>query len=758
MSPSNRRWHPLVGAIIYTCICILGAGTLLIIAHYAIHQPYTVTALHTLIAFMGMIGSAAVAFKSGVKPKVSSVIIYSALAFGSLIHLANTFPAFLPNLYPAVLHEYDISLLLIDTAVVAFLLLLSLSQRPWFQTTLSTGGALTLAAGLSAVPLTVCGLLYFLVLPLLPTLTVITLSIGAGILAGGGLVTSGILRTKGRGTPYLNLTATLTGHLLLAASCIPPGAALLLPALDWELALLLQLFAYLSFLFSAAIPILRETWTGYGTSIVYTLIPALFLLVPYILTLLIESFAPGIIYVNFALETVIHLKASLLAGVAGLLIYWYARGQSDWKYYLVTMMLVAWAVLHGSLAVLPMQVGEGDPMLYVVGCLVTFLMFLMTFRWVVRPPRPREQWMGLLFGLANIVGVVWVCASLYMSVGVSTLWIGFIPLSRSLLLVASLAVLTEISLFIFLIIGGEKGRLSVGLIAASLMAVLTITASLLAIFKEWTASWWVAHGLLVVALVSSPTILAMIYLHELGRAETLHRRAALYADILLHDISNYHQVIRTSLDLLDMPELSSASKARTMEAARSALNRAARLIENIRRLSAIEQVRPRDLVKIDLVKCIAEAMEQVILATSAQDVKFYINRGRGECFVAATELIVEVFLNLFRNAIDYSPEEKHITVEIRPLHRRGRDWWEIRVIDRGQGIEDERKPFLFRRYVEGARGTGLGLSVVHALVTAFGGSITVENRVPGDYTKGTVFILTLPAFTEAKTKGGEPTR
>ena len=758
MSPSNRRWHPFVGALIYTCICILGAGTLIVIAHYAVHQPSTLTALHTLTAFMGMIGTAAVAFKSGGKPRVSSVILYSALGLGSLIHLVNTSPSPLPDPYPAAHHEHDISLLLIGTALVTILLLLSLSQRPWFQTTLSTRGALALATGLSAPLLALCFLLHFLVLPLLPTLLAIAFSAVAGILAGAGLVISGILRGRGKGTPPLNLTASSTGHLLLAASCITLGAALFLPALDWELAILLQLFAYLSFLFSATLSIFRETWTGYGIPIVYTLVPVLFLTVPYLLTILIESFAPGAIYVNPGLETVIHLKASMLAGVAGLLIYWYAQGQSDWKYHLVAMMLTAWAVLHGTLAVPPLQVGEGESVLYLVGCLVTFLMFLLTFRWAIRPPKPWEQRMGLLFGFANILGVVWACIALYLGVGASTLWPEFISLFPPILVVTSLAVLTEISLFIFLLMGGENGRLSVELIAASLMAVWTITASLVAIFEEWTAGWWVAHGLLVAALVSSPTILAMIYLHELGRAEILHRRATLYADILLHDISNYHQVIRTSLDLLDIPELPPDSKARTMEAARSALNRAARLIENIRRLSAIEQVRPRDLVKIDLVKCIAEAMEQVILATSAQDVKFYINRGRGECFVAATELLMEVFLNLFRNAIDYSPEEKHITVEIRTLHRRGRDWWEIRVIDRGQGIEDERKPFLFRRYAEGARGTGLGLSVVHALVTAFGGSITVENRVPGDYTKGTVFILTLPAFTEAKTKGGEPTQ
>ena len=45
----------------------------------------------------------------------------------------------------------------------------------------------------------------------------------------------------------------------------------------------------------------------------------------------------------------------------------------------------------------------------------------------------------------------------------------------------------------------------------------------------------------------------------------------------------------------------------------------------------------------------------------------------------------------------------------------------------------------------GAKGTGLGLSVSKTLTEVFGGTIKVEDRVPGEYSKGTVFIVTLPA-------------
>ena len=48
-----------------------------------------------------------------------------------------------------------------------------------------------------------------------------------------------------------------------------------------------------------------------------------------------------------------------------------------------------------------------------------------------------------------------------------------------------------------------------------------------------------------------------------------------------------------------------------------------------------------------------------------------------------------------------------------------------------------------------ARGMGLGLYLVKSLVKSFGGYVEIHNRVPGDYTKGTRFLVYLPAI-----KGG----
>jgi signal transduction histidine kinase len=70
------------------------------------------------------------------------------------------------------------------------------------------------------------------------------------------------------------------------------------------------------------------------------------------------------------------------------------------------------------------------------------------------------------------------------------------------------------------------------------------------------------------------------------------------------------------------------------------------------------------------------------------------------------------------------------------------------IEDNGPGIPDELKNVIFNRNARGntkAMGTGLGLYLVKTLVDDYGGSVKVEDRVAGDRSKGSRFIVVLPA-------------
>ena len=72
----------------------------------------------------------------------------------------------------------------------------------------------------------------------------------------------------------------------------------------------------------------------------------------------------------------------------------------------------------------------------------------------------------------------------------------------------------------------------------------------------------------------------------------------------------------------------------------------------------------------------------------------------------------------------------------------------ISVRDSGIGVPDDKLPFIFDKFyrveehlTSSTRGSGLGLFIIHSIVRAHGGTISVESEVG----RGTTFTLILPA-------------
>lgn len=95
------------------------------------------------------------------------------------------------------------------------------------------------------------------------------------------------------------------------------------------------------------------------------------------------------------------------------------------------------------------------------------------------------------------------------------------------------------------------------------------------------------------------------------------------------------------------------------------------------------------------------------------------------------DLLFQAVVNAVDNAIKYTPEGGEIRLR---LWKDGSDT-RICIADSGTGVEDAHKEQLFRRFyrVEQSRttpGTGLGLSLVQAVVKLHKGTVTLEDNLP----------------------------
>jgi two-component system CheB/CheR fusion protein len=99
----------------------------------------------------------------------------------------------------------------------------------------------------------------------------------------------------------------------------------------------------------------------------------------------------------------------------------------------------------------------------------------------------------------------------------------------------------------------------------------------------------------------------------------------------------------------------------------------------------------------------------------------------------------QVLLNLIANAIQHGASPRGIDVRIR------RDWKAavMEVTDYGPGIAADAREQVFKRFYRGdttGPGLGVGLYLVHAIVTAHAGSIDVQSTD----NQGTTFVIRLP--------------
>ena len=105
------------------------------------------------------------------------------------------------------------------------------------------------------------------------------------------------------------------------------------------------------------------------------------------------------------------------------------------------------------------------------------------------------------------------------------------------------------------------------------------------------------------------------------------------------------------------------------------------------------------------------------------------------------EMLSHVWINLFSNAIKFTPEGGKITIRLTKTD--GRITFDIS--DCGEGMNEEVKSRIFEKFYQGdsshaTKGNGIGLNIVQRIITLAGGDITVDSEVG----KGSKFTVRLP--------------
>ncbi|MCD2193979.1 HAMP domain-containing histidine kinase [Actinomycetospora endophytica] len=205
-------------------------------------------------------------------------------------------------------------------------------------------------------------------------------------------------------------------------------------------------------------------------------------------------------------------------------------------------------------------------------------------------------------------------------------------------------------------------------------------------------------------------------------------------------IRGYSELARRRSDELP-PEV-----AAMLERVGSQTERMTLLVEDLLLLARLDAGRPLARERVDLARIVADVVADAHAVASDHHWSLQLPEDPeaiGFDVVGDPERLHQVVANLLANARTHTPSGTHV---VAGLSRRG-DTVRLEVSDDGPGIAPDLLGHVFERFARGDTGrarttgsTGLGLSIVSAVVTEHGGTLGVTS-VPGD----TRFAVALPA-------------
>jgi PAS domain S-box-containing protein len=240
--------------------------------------------------------------------------------------------------------------------------------------------------------------------------------------------------------------------------------------------------------------------------------------------------------------------------------------------------------------------------------------------------------------------------------------------------------------------------------------------------------------------------------------EESRQRTQEFLAMLSHELRNPLAPLRTSVHILRMRGLTDPVMLRARDVIERQVQHLARLIDDLLDVSRITSGRIRlSNEAIELETLIDRAVEAARPLIDTKGHSLEIRPLESPAWVRGDPTrLTQVLVNLLNNAAKYTPDRGHIEIEVAG----SADNAEIHVRDNGVGIAAELLPRVFDLFTQGQRpldradgGLGVGLALVHRIVSLHGGTVKAFSAGTG---RGSEFVVTLPIFSEETAMNAAP--
>ncbi len=228
---------------------------------------------------------------------------------------------------------------------------------------------------------------------------------------------------------------------------------------------------------------------------------------------------------------------------------------------------------------------------------------------------------------------------------------------------------------------------------------------------------------------------AVVLAFDITEAAFAERNRREFTANVSHELKTPLQSIIGSAELMENGLVKPEDMKRFVGHIRTEAGRLVTLIDDIIRLSKLDEGADMPFENVDLYEVANDVVVELENTAAAKDIKVTVT-GETVNVKSVRRLLTEIIFNLCDNAIKYNKEGGTVEISV----NRQEDSAVISVKDSGIGIPPEHQTRIFERFyrVDKSRskesgGTGLGLSIVKHAVQYLNGKIDLQSK-PGEGT------------------------
>ena len=241
---------------------------------------------------------------------------------------------------------------------------------------------------------------------------------------------------------------------------------------------------------------------------------------------------------------------------------------------------------------------------------------------------------------------------------------------------------------------------------------------------------------------ANKTIGAVLLAFDITERELAEKTRREFTANVSHELKTPLQGIIGSAELIEGGMVKPEDMPRFVSHIKEEAKRLVVLIEDIIRLSELDEGSAMPQSEVDLLNIANEVKNNLDETAKAKNVSIQVS-GKNVVIEGVKRLIYEIIFNLCDNAIKYNKDGGKVDISVSETESNS----VIKVKDNGIGIAPEEQNHIFERFYrvdkshsKASGGTGLGLSIVKHAVQYHNGTVTIDSQIG----RGTEITIAIP--------------